>query len=84
MVGHLNFRTVRLRNNQNKMPKKGGDIGAVAVVKTVRQLSCGSQDAEPPESIVISRKGISHRETCCKKFRCQFDEYDSQGVGCVR
>ena len=30
---------------------------AVAIVKSVRQLSCVSQDIEPPESAAISRKG---------------------------
>ena len=30
---------------------------AVAIVKSVRQLSCVSHDAEPPESAAISRKG---------------------------
>ena len=41
----------------NKRPKKGGDKSAVAIVKSVRQLGCVSQDAEPPESVKISRKG---------------------------
>ena len=43
------------RNNQR--PKKGGDERAVAIMKSVRQLSCVSQDTEPPESARISRKG---------------------------
>ena len=40
-----------------KRPEKGGDKNAVAIVKDVRQLGCVSQDAEPPESVSISRKG---------------------------
>ena len=35
---------------------KGGDKSAAAIVKSVRQLSCVSQDTEPPESVSISRK----------------------------
>ena len=50
------FRTGRLKINQ-KNPKKGGDKSAVAIVKSVRQLSCVSQDTEPPESAAVSRKG---------------------------
>ena len=50
-------RTGRLKNNQTKKPKKGDDKSAVAVVKSVRQLSCVSQDTEPPGSATISRKG---------------------------
>ena len=49
-------RTGRLKNNQTK-PKKSDDNSAVAIVKDVRQLGCVSQNAEPPESPVISRKG---------------------------
>ena len=62
------FRTGRLKFNLAKSgkrvvrevikrPKKGGDRSAVAIVKSVRQLGCVSQDAEPPESATISRKG---------------------------
>ena len=50
------FRTGRLRKPNTK-PKKGGDKSAVAGVKSVRQLGCVSLDAEPPESVTISRKG---------------------------
>ena len=39
------------------MQKKGGDKSAVAIAKSVRQLGCGSQDVEPPETVSISRKG---------------------------
>ena len=50
--------SARFRTEQpNKRPKKGGDKSAVATVKSVRQLGCVSQDAEPPESVTISRKG---------------------------
>ena len=38
-------------------PKKGGDDSAGAFVKSVRQLGCASQDAEPPELGAISGKG---------------------------
>ena len=37
--------------------KKCDDKSAVAVVKSVRQLSCVSQDTEPPDSATISGKG---------------------------
>ena len=37
--------------------RTGGEISAVAIVKDVRQLGCVSQDAEPPESSAILRKG---------------------------
>ena len=41
----------------NKKPKKGDDKSAVAIVKSVRQLSGVSQDTEPPDSATISGKG---------------------------
>ena len=41
----------------NKKPKKGNDKSAVAIVNGVRQLSCVSQDTEPPDSVAISRMG---------------------------
>ena len=47
----------RLKTQPNKMPKKGDDQSKVAIAKSVRQLSCASQDTEPPESSTISRKG---------------------------
>ena len=40
------------------MPKKGDDKSALAIVKSVRQLSCVSQDTEPPDSATICRKGV--------------------------
>ena len=49
---HLKF-----EEQPNKGPKKGANKSAVAIVKSVRQLSCVSQDAEPPESAAISWKG---------------------------
>ena len=52
-----NLRTGRLRNNQTESRKNGDDKSAVAIVKSVRQLSRVSQDSEPPESFTISRKG---------------------------
>ena len=48
----------KVEEQPNKKPKKGDDKSAVAIVKRVRQSSCVSQDAEPPESVTISRKGI--------------------------
>ena len=53
------FRSGRLKNNQTKKPKKGGDKSAVAIVKVkdARQLGCVLQDVEPPESSAIARKG---------------------------
>ena len=47
----------KVEEQPNKRPKKGGDKSAVAFVKSVQQLSCVSQNAEPPESAAISRKG---------------------------
>ena len=47
-------RTGRFKNNQKQ--KKGEDKSAVAVVKSVRQLSFASQDTEPPDSTTILRK----------------------------
>ena len=32
----------------NKKPKKGDDKSALAIVKSARQMSCVSQDAQPP------------------------------------
>ena len=39
----------KVEEQLNKKPKKGEDKSAVGVVKSVRQLSCVSQDTEPPE-----------------------------------
>ena len=47
----------KVEEQPNKKPKKGGDKIAVAILKIVRQLSCVSQDTEPPESAATSRKG---------------------------
>ena len=49
--------TGRLKNNPRKNPQKGDDKSAVAFVKSVEQLSCVSQDTEPPDSVTISRRG---------------------------
>ena len=57
----------KVEEQPNKRPKKGGDKSAVAIVKSVRQLGCVSQDAEPPESVSIFSDG--HKV---------FDEYDSK------
>ena len=47
----------KVEEQPNKKPKKGEDKSVVAIVKSVRQLGCVSQDAEPPDSTTISRKG---------------------------
>ena len=51
------FRTGRFEEQPNKRPKRDETKSAVAFVKSVRQLSCVSQDTEPPDSTTISRKG---------------------------
>ena len=55
--GDVNSAHWKVEEQPNKRPKKGGDKSEVASVKSVRQLGCVSQDAEPPESVTISRKG---------------------------
>ena len=67
----------KVEEQSNKRPKKGGDKSAVIVVNGVRQLGYVSQDAGPPESVSISRKGA-------QKFWDRFDEYDSQELRCVK
>ena len=47
----------KVEEQPNKKPTKGDDKSAVAIVKSVRQLSCVSQDTEPPDSATISGKG---------------------------
>ena len=47
----------KVEEPSNKKPKEGDDRSAVGIAKSVRQLSCVSQDAEPPESAAISKKG---------------------------
>ena len=47
----------KVEEQPNKKPKKDESKSAVASVKSVRQLSCVSQDTEPPDSATISRKG---------------------------
>ena len=47
----------KVKEQTNKKPKKGGDKSAVAIVESVRLLSCVSLDAEPPATAAISRKG---------------------------
>ena len=77
-------RTTRLKNNQvksrkrafNSQKEKSDDKGAVAIMKTVPQLGCVSQDSEPPRL----PKGVKFRKTWGKKFWDQFDEYDSQST----
>ena len=61
---------MKVEEQPNKKPKKDEGKSAVAIVKSVRPLSCVSQDTEPPDSTTISRD--------------HFDEYDSQGLHCVK
>ena len=53
---NAHFPIGRLKSNQTTSRKKGDDKSAVAIVKNVRQLSCVSQDTEPPDFATISRK----------------------------
>ena len=46
-------------NRDVNSAKNGGDKSAVASVKYARQLGCILQDAAPPESLPILRKGTS-------------------------
>ena len=50
-------RTGRLKNNQTEARNRVMTKSAVAVVKSVQQLSRVSQDTEPPDSATISGKG---------------------------
>ena len=43
----------KVEEQPNKRPKKDEDKSAVAIVKSVRQLSCVSQDTEPPDSVTF-------------------------------
>ena len=47
----------KVEEQPNKKPKKGEGKSAVAIVKSVRQLSCVSRDTEPPYSTTISKMG---------------------------
>ena len=47
----------KVEEQPNKKPKKGDDKSAVAIVKSVQQLSCVSQDTEPPDSATTSTEG---------------------------
>ena len=67
---------MKVEEQPNKKPKKGDDKSAAANVKSVRQLSCVSQDAEPPESAAIQGRD--------QQFWDQFDEYDSRRLHCVK
>ena len=51
------FRTGRFKNNQTKSRRRVVTRSAVAIVRSVRQLGCVAQDAEPSDSVTISRKG---------------------------
>ena len=70
------FAHKQVEGQPSKKPKKGDDKSAVAILKSVQQLSCVSQGAEPPESAAISRKD--------PKVLGPFDEYDSRGPHCVK
>ena len=47
----------KVEEPSNKKAKTGDDKSAAAIVKSVRQMSCVSQDTEPPDSVTISGKG---------------------------
>ena len=47
----------KVEEQSNKKRKMDEGKSAVAIVKSVRQLSCVSQDTEPPDSTTTSRKG---------------------------
>ena len=47
----------KVEEQPNKKPKHDGNKSAVATVNSARQLSCVSQDTEPPDSTTIPRKG---------------------------
>ena len=51
------FPNWKVEEQPNKKPKKGDDKSAVTIAKSARQLSCVSQNTEPPDSATISRKG---------------------------
>ena len=76
----------KVEEQPNKRPKKstqnanGEDKGTVAVVKTVPQLGCLSQDSEPSGL----PKGVKYRETRSMKFLDQLDEYGSPSLHCVK
>ena len=59
----------KVEEPSNTKPKRGDDKSAVGIVKSVRQLSCVSQDIEPPESAAISRKGTRILEST-RRVRC--------------
>ena len=44
----------KVEEQRNKKPRNGDDKSAVTLLKSVRQLSCVSQDTEPPDSATIS------------------------------
>ena len=56
LCAEFTFPHWKVEEQPNRRPKKGGDKSAVAVVKSVRQLGCVSQDAKPPKSATISWK----------------------------
>ena len=82
------FQHYKVEGQPNKRPMKGGDKSAVAIVKSVPQLGCVSQDTEPPESAAISRKGAFlgvywggriHKKTREKRFCGRFRRKHTHG-----
>ena len=57
----------------NSQKEKSDDKGAVAIMKTVPQLGCVSQDSEPSRLSTC----VKYRKTWGKKSWDQFEEYDS-------
>ena len=63
----------KVEEQPNKKPKKDDGKSAVAIVKSVRQLSCVSQDTDP-------QRILGRGKECWN----QLDEYDSHGLHCVK
>ena len=64
----------------NPQNGKSDDKGAVAIVRTVPQLGCVSQDSAIRTSEKREVSGKPEAQQCWD----QFDEYDSQGLHCVK
>ena len=66
----------KVEEHPDRKPKHGDDKSASSLMKSVRQLSCVSQDNERPESAAIL--GRAH------KCWDQSEEYDSRRLHCVK
>ena len=80
------FPHYEVADQPNKKPKKGyfpkrresEDKGAVAIVKSVSQLGCVSQDSD---ALVSQDRSLG--ETRCRKSWDRFEEIDSPSLRCV-